>query len=317
MIEKGTAVNSIVGFPPNMVFFSTPQNLELGSMPFTSPHMRPTREEVIEYYLGVVRKGGVCLMLRTTVESVRRAAVDNASPNSADAPRAARGEHLFVVETDRGPVRARFVVLATGYFDNVNPLDVAGDGLAKVMHYYHEPYPYLEQDVLVIGGRNSAVETALDLWRHGARVTMIHRGESFRSVKYWLAPDIDNRIREGSIPIHWNTILERLDESTAILRNLATGATSTIPNDAVFAMIGYRPDETLFQNCGIAYDSETLVPRYDPETFESSVENLFIAGSIACGCRTWEIFIENGKEHAAHVIATIAERARRRDGFLP
>jgi thioredoxin reductase (NADPH) len=291
VIDKGTAVNSIVGFPPRMTFFSTAQNLELHPMPFTTPHLRPTREEVIEYYLGVIRKGRVRLRLRTTVLGAAR-----------------REDGLFTVSTDRGPITARHVVLATGYFDHVNRLDVPGEDLPKVHHYYHEPYPFYDQDVLVIGGRNSAAETALDLWRHGARVTLVHRGEGFRSVKYWILPDIENRVREGSITAHWSTSVSRVDETTVTLHDVATGEEHTIANDAVFAMIGYRPDEELFRSCGIEFDPETLVPRFDPKTYESSVENIFIAGSVACGCRTWEIFIENGKEHAAHVVAEIARR---------
>ena len=293
VLEKGTAVNSIVGFPPNMVFFSTAQNLELGTMPFTTPHMRPTREEVIEYYLGVVRSAGIELRLRTTVLGVER--VDDGT---------------LRVRTDRGDVDARHVVIATGYFDRTNRLGVPGEELAKVHHYYHEPYPYLQQDVVVIGGRNSAVETALDLWRHGARVTIVHRGEAFRSVKYWLLPDIENRIREGSIAVRWSTTVTRIDEATVTLQDLVGGREETIANDAVFAMIGYRPDEDLFRACGIAFDEETLVPRFDPDTYETTVPGLFIAGSVACGCRTWEIFIENGKEHALHVVDEIARRSR-------
>jgi thioredoxin reductase (NADPH) len=290
VIEKGTAVNSIVGFPPNMVFFSTPQNLELDTMPFTSPHMRPTREEVIEYYLGVVRAGKISLMLRTTVDRVER----------RDAG--------FVVHTDRGRVDARTVIVATGYFDNVNRLGVPGEDLEKVRHYYHEPYPFLDQDVLVIGGRNSAAEVALDLWRHGARVTMAHRGDAFRSVKYWILPDIENRLREGSIAMHWGTEVVAIAPRTVTLRDRSSGVERVVANDAVFAMIGYRPDEGLFARCGIAYDPETLVPAFDPQTYETSVEGLYIAGSVACGCRTWEIFIENGKEHARHVVEAIARR---------
>lgn len=290
VLEKGTAVNSIVGFPPSMVFFSTAQNLELDPMPFTSPHARPTREEVIEYYLGVIRKGGLRLRLGTTVLGVD-----------------SRADGVLAVATDRGEVLARHVVLATGYFDNVNMLGVPGEDLPKVRHYYHEPYPHFDQDVLVVGGRNSAAETALDLWRHGARVTLAHRGAGFGSVKYWILPDIENRIREGSIAALWNTAVERIDGSTVTLRG-ADGVERTIANDAVYAMIGYRPDATLFEACGLAFDRETLVPAFDAQTLESSVPNLFIAGSVACGCRTWEIFIENGKEHAARVVAEIDRR---------
>jgi thioredoxin reductase (NADPH) len=300
MVEKGTLVNTIVGYPTSMTFFSTPDLLELGTMPFTSPNFRPTRIEAIEYYRGVARMAAVHLSLGNAVHGVEQ-----------------REEGGFIVRSDAADYLATYVVLATGYFDNTNRLGVPGEELPKVHHYYKEPYEYYMQDVLVIGGRNSAVETALDLFRHGARVTMIHRGSDFvRGVKYWVRPDIENRINRGEIDMFWDTEVEEIREKSVVLRNNLTGERQEIANDAVFAMIGYRPDEKLFVACGIHFDPDTLVPRYNPETFETNVPDLFIAGSVACGCRTWEIFIENGRAHAKVVVQEIVNRIQRQAGVV-
>jgi thioredoxin reductase (NADPH) len=292
VLEKGTVVNTIVGYPTFMTFFSTPDLLELGDMPFTSPNFRPTRVEAIEYYRGVVRKGGLNISLQDLVQHVQ--------PFPG-------GE--FMVRAQKGDCYARYIVLATGYFDNTNKLGVLGETLAKVHHYYQEPFAHYGQDVAVIGGRNSAVETALDLYRHGARVTLIHRGGEFgRGVKYWVRPDIDNRIKKGEIRVMWNTEVESIHLGGIIVRNNLTDEREEFANDAVFAMIGYRPDVGLLDVCGIRYDPETLIPEFDPATFETNIPNFFIAGSVACGCKTWEIFIENGRAHATVVIDEIARR---------
>lgn len=307
VLEKGTVVNTVVGYPVGVTFFSTPELLSIGGYPFTTPNMRPTREEAIQYYRGVVRASGVrieldCLVLAIAPESGAEAE----GGGSGDAPRPLR------ITTDHGDYRARFVVLATGYFDHVNLLGVPGEELPKVHHYYREPYHYFDKDVLVIGGRNSAVEAALDLWRHGACVTMIHRGAEFhRGVKYWIRPDIDNRIKSGEIRMLWRTEVTAIEPERVLLRNNETGETSELPNRAVFALIGYRPDAGLMAACGVDFDPATLVPAFDPVTLESNVPGLYIVGSVACGCKTWEIFIENGREHAAIVAAEVAGRLGR------
>lgn len=291
VIDKGTLVNTIVGYPVAMTFFSTPERLELGMMPFTSPNFRPTRIEAIEYYRGVARKSGVNLSLHNAVLSVRPS-----------------GEG-FLVHSERGEYRARHVVQATGYFDTVNRLGIPGEDLPKVSHYYREPYQHLNQDVLVIGGRNSAVETALDLFRHGARVTMIHRGDRLGAgVKSWVRPDIENRIASGEIEMLWNSVAVGISPSSVIVANIIGGEQREIPNDAVYAMIGYRPDVRLLEACGVRYDPDTLIPEFDSATFETNIPNFFIAGSVACGCKTWEIFIENGRAHAGIVMGVIAGR---------
>ena len=291
IFDKGTVVNTVVGYPTSMTFFSTPERLSLENLPFTTPGFRPTRAEAIAYYRGVAESADLNLQLNTTVERVSR-----------------EGEY-FRVRTNRGNVNARFVILATGYFDHTNRLGVPGENLPHVHHYYREPYTYYGCRVLVIGGRNSAVETALDLHRNGVDVTMIHRGDAFgRGVKYWIRPDIEKRIEAGDIQMHWNTEVVEIEADSVTLRDNRTGTEQRHQMDAVFAMIGYRPDQELMSECGIAYDAETLVPEYDPATFETNVPDLFLAGSVACGCKTWEIFIENGREHAGAVIAEIANR---------
>lgn len=291
-IDKGTLVNTIVGYPTGMTFFSTPDLLELGSYPFTSPNFRPNRVEAIAYYRGVARASMVNLSLHNRVHGVESLE---------------RGG--FYVRTDDGDLHARFVVIATGYFDHPNGLDVPGAELPKVNHYYREPYDYLQQQVLVIGGRNSAVETALDLYRNGAHVTMIHRGDRFGDgVKYWVRPDIENRIKKGEIGIFWNTEVARIEEKSVTLIDNRSGVQQQLPNDVVFAMVGYRPDVTLLETCGVRYDPETLIPEFNPSTFETNVPGLYIAGSVACGCKTWEIFIENGRQHAGVVVGEIDRR---------
>ena len=291
VIEKGTVVNTIVGYPKGMTFFSTPERLSIGEIPFPSPHLRPSREEAIAYYRGVAQAEEVHFQLGTKVKGLKHE------------------EGYFVLDTTQGNIEAQYVVLATGYFDHTNRLDVPGEDLPHVHHYYQEPYEHFDQQVLVIGGRNSAVETALDLYRNGAHVTMIHRGESFgKSVKFWVRPDIENRVTSGEIAMFWNTEVAEIGENWVSLRNNHTGKEFRREVDALYAMIGYRPDERLFQKFGIEYDQETLVPYYSPETFETNVPCLYLAGSVACGCKTWEIFIENGREHAKIVIEGIHAR---------
>ncbi len=291
LIDKGTLVNTIVGYPTNMTFFSTPELLELGDMPFTTPGVRPSRVEAIEYYRGVARAGKLNVWLYNRVLSVESSVGG------------------FLVRTEKGEVRASRVILATGYFDNPNPFDVPGSTLPKVRQYYHEPFEYFDRNVVVVGGRNSAVEAALDLWRHGARVTLVHRGSEIGpKVKYWVLPDIQNRIKRGEIEVHLNSLVDSITADGVRLRNIATGAITDLRNDAIFALIGYRPDVAMLEACGVAYDPETLIPVHNPDTFETNVPGLYIAGSVGCGCRTWEIFIENGRHHASVVVADIAAR---------
>ena len=293
ILEKGTLAESIVRYPPGMRFFSTTENLSLGGIPFTSTSFRPTREEAISYYRGVADAESLPVELGVEARSCTRF------------------DDHFVVETSSGRYRARYVVLATGYFDHVNLLGVPGEDLPHVFHYYREAYPWYRKKVVVIGGRNSAVEAALDLYRNGADVTVVHRGSALgERIKYWLRPDFDNRVAERAIDLRLDTTVQRITATHVVLRNALSGEVEEVAADGIFAMIGYRPDVRLFERFGITYDRDTLVPTHDPDTFETNVEELYLAGSVACGCRTWEIFIENGRVHAERVVDRIAELLR-------
>lgn len=293
ILEKGTVVNTIVGYPTGMRFFSTSDRLELADIPFTSVDPRPSRVEAVAYYQGVARRRNLDISVGNRVSAV------GSVPGG------------FRIEATQS-CQARNVVLATGYFDQTNRLNVPGEDLPHVHHYYREPYPFFGLDVVVVGGRNSAVETALDLYRNGARVTIIHRGTRFGDgVKYWIRPDIENRIADGSIKVLWNSRIEEIRPESVIIGSVDGSERSEIACRAVIAHIGYRPDQALFDACAIDYDPVTLVPVYDPRTFETNVPGLFLAGSVACGCQTWEIFIENSREHAVTVVEEIARRSLR------
>ncbi len=292
IVEKGALVDSIRRFPTNMVFFSTAENLELGGIPFPSAHPRPTRQEALQYYRRVCEYFHLPVRLYTPVTSV------------------AREGGLFRVSTATGEeFYTRTVIVATGYFDQPNPLGVPGEELPHVTHYYTEPYGYVHTRVAVIGGRNSAVETALELYRHNARVFLIHRRAQLgESVKYWLKPDIENRVRRGEIQAFFETVVEEIQPRRIRLRELPTGRQFWLEVDFVIAHTGYRPNAELLRSMGIRLDPNTLIPAYDPDTFETNVSGIYVAGSVVCGCETWNVFIENGRAHALPIIGDIRRR---------
>jgi thioredoxin reductase (NADPH) len=291
ILEKGALVDSIRRFPTNMVFFSTAENLELGGIPFTTANPRPTRAEALQYYRRVSEYFQLPIRLYTPVLAVER-----------------QGE-LFCVRTSRGEFWSRTVIVATGYFDQPNPLGVPGEDLPHVTHYYTEPYGYVHTRVAVIGGRNSAVETALDLYRHGATVFLIHRREWLgESVKYWLKPDIENRIRRGEIRAFFQTVVEEIHPDRILLRELPTERSFWLEVDFVIAHTGYRPNAPFLEAMGIELQRPSLIPVYNPETFETTVPGLYVAGSVVCGCETWNVFIENGRAHALPIITDIRRR---------
>ena len=285
VIDKGGLTDAIRRFPTNMTFFSTPELLELDNVPFVSTNVRPTRIEAIEYYRKVVDYHKLNVMLHTEITKIRK------DQNCFD----------LLTKSHRS-FTATSVIVATGYFDNTNRLDVEGEDLPHVTHYYDEPYFYSTKEAAVIGGRNSAVETALDLYRHGVNVNLIHRGPNFRSIKYWVLPDIENRIKDGSINAFFNFLVTEIKPDSLTIKNRDNGEIKTLAADFVIALIGYRPDEHLLRDAGVQLDNETLIPVYDEKTFETNVKNLYIAGSVACGCKTWDIFIENGREHGKSII---------------
>ena len=288
VIDKGTLVNSIFGYPTNMEFFSTPDLIEIGGYPFPVQHYKPTREDALEYYRGVAAREAIDLSLYDRVE-----AIDGA-----------RGD--FMVRSSSGDHAARFVVLATGFFDLANRLNVAGEDLPKVTHYYKEPFPYVGQDVAVIGARNSAAKAALDCYRHGARVTLLVRGASLsEKVKYWIKPDLENRIKEGSITAFFSTTVQEIRPDSLVL-NTPEGA-RTIANQWVLAMTGYRPDFDLLHRFGVTFaDDGWRTPLYDETTFETRRPGVYVAGTVCGGLQTGRWFIENGRFHARQIAEHIA-----------
>lgn len=288
VLEKGALLNTLVNWPTHVVFFSTPDLLEIGGHPFVSAGPKPTRREGLDYYRKVAGGENLDVRLATPVVSLEK-----------------KGG-LFVAGTPKGTFSARAAVVATGFFDTPNLLGVPGEDLPKVSHYYREPYAHAGTDVLVVGGKNSAVEAALDLHRHGARVTMAVRGPSFgSSVKYWLRPDVENRVKEGSIRAFFDTMVASVEEGSVTLRG--SSGTAAIPNDFVYALTGYRPDFPFLHACGIEITGDLDVV-HDPGTMETNVPGLYVAGVVAAGRHIGRLFIENGRAHAALIVGHILAR---------
>ena len=281
IVEAGAIADSIVRYPVGMGFFTTPELLEIGGHPFVSVGQKPTREEALKYYRGVARADG--LRVRTYTRLV------NATRN---------GDVITcVLSTSRGEttIDCKRLVLATGYFGEPNLMNVPGESLPFVAHYFDEPHLSFGLDVVVIGGRNSAVEAALELFRAGARVTLVYRGTEFPpSVKYWVKPDIENRIAAGQIPARLGATVLRIEPETVVIRN-ADGLEERLHADRVYALTGFRADFALFRKLGIQLDPETERASVNPETLETNVPGVYMAGSIVAGRFTSGIFIENGR----------------------
>ena len=292
LFDKGCVVNSLYHYPTHMTFFTTPELLEIGDIPMTSLGEKPVRTEALKYYRKVAAHYG--LEIRQ-YETVNRVAGSDGAFVAHTTDRDGR-EHEY---------QAKKVILATGYYDRPNLLNVPGENLAKVIHYYKEPHPYYDHDVLVVGAKNSAAIAALELFWTGARVTLVHRGAGIsNSVKYWIKPNIENRIKSGEITGYFKTcVTEILDDEVV----LATPeGEKRIRNDFVFAMTGYRPDLEFLAAHGIRLDPQTLRPFTDDETLESDTKGIYLAGVIVAGMHTNEIFIENGRFHGAKIAAAIA-----------
>ncbi len=287
LLEKGSVVDYIRRFPRNLVWFSTPELLEIGGVPFVLSTVRPTRVDTLNYYQKVARQFALDIRPFDAVVSVKRV------------------ELGFVVRTERGAVHeARNVVVATGYFDHPNRLGVPGEDLPHVFHSYDEPFEFFGADVAVVGGRNSAVEAALDLYRHGARVSLIHRGEKLsEGVKYWVLPDIQNRIKAGEIRALFGAKLKEIRAGSIVVES--TSGLSELKNDFTFVLIGYHPDTALLAGFGVQIDAESLAPKYDEKTFETNVPGLYVAGSAVAGKNNNKVFVENGRAHGAVIISAI------------
>lgn len=289
LIDKGALCNSLIGYPTQMEFFSTPELLEIGGYPFSTDRYKPQREEALDYYRRVAVAEALDINLYEAVTNLQGVDGD------------------FTVVTETGAHRTRKVVLATGFFDIPNTMGVPGEDLDKVTHYFKEPYPYALQDVAVIGAANSAAKAALACYRNDAEVTLIVREEAVSdSVKYWIKPDLENRIKEGSIRAFFNTTVQAITEDTLVL-NTPDGTTE-INNDWVLAMTGYKPDYNFLARFGLDFqDDDARTPVYDEDdTFETNNPGVYLAGTVAGGLNTSRWFIENGRFHAARIMDNIA-----------
>lgn len=326
VLDRGCITESLTHYPYYMTFFSTAERLEIGGVPFTIPEPKPTRREALAYYRHVVTHHGLEVrQYEDVTRIVRQNRGDVADKREKrrvvrQNPAVMANKSGFIVHTraqqgleDR--IRTRAVVIATGGFGEPNRLELdGGEPEGRVIHYYKDPFPFFDQDVIVVGGGNSAVEVALELYRSGARVRMVHFLEVFdRGVKPWVRPDIDNRVESGEIPMHWGSRVARLGPRTATIVRDDTGAASEVACDWVLAMTGWRPDRTLLHELGVETDPVTGIPEHDPTTMQTNVTGVYIAGVIAAGYNANKIFIENGREHggliAGHLVAQAPDLA--------
>ena len=288
VIEKGAFVNSLYNYPVNMTFFSTSEKLEIGGVPFVSIQSKPLRIEALEYYRRAAINFKLNIRLFEEVQVVKRQ------------------ENKFIISTSKDSYQAMSVVISTGFYDIPFLLNVKGEELPKVTHYYKDPGFYAFQKVMVIGANNSAVDAALETWRKGAEVTMVIKGDSIgRRVKYWVRPDIENRIKEGTVKAYFNSTIEEISERE--VRILTPEGPLTIPNDFVIAATGYQPNLDFIKKMGVQVcDDENCTPVYDRDTHETNVKGIYIAGVICGGMDTHSLFIENSREHAVRIMQHIA-----------
>ncbi len=294
LYDRGCITNSLVNYPYYMTFFSTARKLEIAGVPFTIADGKPTRREALGYYRRVVEHYELDVRQYEEVTSIE----------------GQTGDFLLQTKSRSGvedTVRARVVVVATGGFHEPNYLDVPGEQLSKVKHYYQEPYPFYDQDVLVVGAGNSSVESALETYRAGARVTMVHLFDKIDpGVKPWVVPDIENRLKNREIEVFWRHRIQEIRPASVMLSATDSDETVEIPNDWVLAMTGWRPDRGFISQLGIDIDDETGIPSHDPDTMESNVPGIYIAGVLAAGYNANKIFIENGKLHGPKIVEAVA-----------
>lgn len=292
VIDKGAIVNSIQNFPTSMIFFSTVELLEIAGIPFVASSPHPTRVEAVNYYSRVATFFGIELTFHSRVISV------------------CRGQQGFDLEIKNGSssrlsfVLTDKVIVATGFYDNPNLLNVPGEDLPNISHYYKEPGIHFGQKVIVLGGKNSAVEAALDLYRHGVDVTVLYRSDCFgKNVKYWILPDIENRVRSGEIMAHFNSNVLEIEPGRIIAE--VSGKKQDFECDFIYALTGYHPAINFLKEIGIEVDEKSGVPKYDPATFQTNVEGVYLAGSVVAGYDCNKIFIENGREHGKFIAESL------------
>ena len=290
IFEKGPLVNSIYNYPVNMTFFSTSERLEIGGIPFVSNNAKPTRSEAMEYYRRVAISDGLHFKLFEEVKQV------------------SKGLNLFTIHTVKGTYTAGNVIVCTGFYDIPYLLNVPGENLSKVKHYYDDPHYYAFQKVLVVGAANSAVDAALETWRKGAQVIMVIKGESISDrVKYWVKPDIENRIKEGSITAYFRSTLAAIRPNEVDIST--PDGIVTVANDWVLAMTGYQPNLSFLRKLGIDLSAdEVCKPTYSEETYETNVEGIYLAGVICGGMNTHRLFIENSRVHAEQIVKHISSK---------
>ncbi|HXG44630.1 MAG TPA: YpdA family putative bacillithiol disulfide reductase [Gemmatimonadales bacterium] len=296
ILDRRSVVSAIERYPLNMTFFSTPERIEIGGVPFIASHEKPTRRDGLLYYRRVAERFGLDIRIPEEVTEVSR-----------------RAEGGFAVQVrrrhDATTYVAENVVFATGYYDNPNLLGVPGEELPHVHHYFTEGHRYWRQRVIVIGAGNSSVDAALECWRAGARVTLVHLFEGFDpSVKAWVLPDITNRVKEGSIPARWHSRVVRITPEAVEVRNDRTGLTEWIEADAVLAMTGYHPDTTLLERLGVPVDPDTGVPRHDEATMMTPIPGCYVAGVLAAGKDANRLFIENTRHHGDLIVRDVVRR---------
>ncbi|WP_071459992.1 YpdA family putative bacillithiol disulfide reductase [Bacillus massilinigeriensis] len=293
IIEKGNIVNAIYHYPTHQTFFSSSEKLSIGDIPFITENHKPKRNQALVYYREVAKRENLRIHAYERVISITKC-----------------GDHFRLV-SDKQEYTTSYVVIATGYYDNPNYMGIPGENLSKVFHYFKEAHPFFDMDTAVIGGKNSSVDTALELVKAGARVTVLYRGKNYsNSIKPWILPEFESLVRNGVIRMEFDARLTGIQEET--IEYLKGGEKYTIKNDVVFAMTGYHPDHDFLKDIGISIDDETGKPVHHPETMETNIKGVFIAGVIAAGNNANEIFIENGRFHGGQIAAAIEERERNR-----
>lgn len=292
ILEKGSVTESIRRYPKLMRFFSTAENIEIGGIPFPISGVKANRNEALQYYRKVAAYFKVNTKVFTEVDRVEK-----------------EGELFTVFTTTGDTYHAHRVILATGYFDKPRWLGIPGEDLPHVSHYYDEPFQYSFTNVVIVGAANSAVEASLELYRHDVDVTVVHRRDDFKpTVKYWLIPDVKNRVKEGKIKTRFDTCITRIEPGQVYIQHLQTGETDTLPADFVLILSGYTPDASLLQRCGIELAPESQIPAFDKRTFETNVPGLYVCGTVLAGIYTEKVFIENGRDHARAILEHIMGR---------
>lgn len=289
IIEKGNIVNAIYHYPTHQTFFSTSEKLEIGEVPFLTEEYKPRRNQALVYYREVVKRKDLRVHPFEKVTSVKKDA------------------NKFIVRTDKKEYAARYVIVATGYYDHPNLMGIPGEDLPKVSHYFKEAHPYFDQDIVVVGGKNSSVDATIELVKAGARVTVIYRGKEYSpSIKPWILPEFDSLVRNGVVKMEFEAELKEIESDK--VSYIKHGKEYSIKNEFVFAMIGYHPDHSFLAQMGIEMDQDTGRPRYNEETMESNIDGIYIAGVLAAGNNANEIFIENGRFHGEKIALSIANK---------